>query len=368
MNNRPLHIVHTEASVGWGGQEIRILSEATGLRDRGHRVELLCPGDAPIFSAARDLGLTVTALDIGKKNLPGLLALRDWLKRHPRVDILNTHSSTDSWLSAIACKSLSNSPVMVRTRHISAAVPGNMPTRWLYTRASRHIVTTGEKLRRTLIKDNRFPGENITSVPTGVDPQIYRPGDKTAVRKILNLPVDTPVIGIVATLRSWKGHQYLLEAVKKLNRPDLLLLIVGDGPYRPKIDLAIENLGISHQVRLVGNQKEVTPWLQTMDLLALPSWANEGVPQSILQAMMCALPVISTPVGSIEEAVIHGETGVIIPKQDTKALATAIADLLDHPEHARALGEEGMKRAHEHFSRENMLNRMEGIFADLVKE
>lgn len=367
MNNHPLHIVHTEASTGWGGQEIRILSEATGLRDRGHRVELLCPGDAPIFEAARDLGLTATALQIGKKNLPGLLAIRNWLKSHPTVDILNTHSSTDSWLSAIACKTIGKPPVIVRTRHISAPVPRNMPTRWLYTRASRHIVTTGEKLRRTLIDDNHFPGENITSVPTGVDPQVYRPGDKIAARKKLNLPTDISVIGIVATLRSWKGHQYLLEAVKELDRPDTLLLIVGDGPKRSEIELAVKSLGITHQVRLPGNQKDVTPWLQTMDLLALPSWANEGVPQSILQAMMCALPVISTPVGSIEEAVINGETGIIIPKQDVTALAAAIADLLDHKEHAHTLGENGMKRAHKSFSRENMLSRMEDIFFALVK-
>lgn len=366
MNNRPLHIVHTEASTGWGGQEIRILSEATGLRDRGHNVELLCPGDAPIYAAARDMKLTATALDIGKKHIPGLLTMRNWLKCHPEVDILNTHSSTDSWLSAIACKTLGRPPVIVRTRHISTPIPRNKPTRWLYTKASRHIVTTGERLRSTLINYNHFPAENITSIPTGVDPQLYRPGDKTAAREKLNLPTDIPVIGIVATLRSWKGHQYLLEAVKELHRPDILLLIVGDGPKRSEIELAVKTLGITRQVLLPGNQKDVTPWLQTMDLLALPSWANEGVPQSILQAMMCALPVISTAVGSIEEAVINGETGIIIPKQDTGALAAAIADLLDHPGHARTLGENGIKRAHKFFSRDIMLDRMEEIFTALV--
>ncbi len=366
MNNRPLHIVHTEASCGWGGQEIRILSEATGLRDRGHRVELLCPGDAPIFTAARDMGLTATALDIGEKRLPGLLAMRDWLKKHSTVDILNTHSSTDSWLSAIACKSLLKSPAVVRTRHISTPIPRNMPTRWLYTKASRHIVTTGEKLRRTLIVYNHFPGENITSVPTGVDPHVYRSGEKTAARKNLNLPVDIPIIGIVATLRDWKGHDDLIEAMAILDRP-VLLLIVGDGPRRSNIERAIRKHGLGDRVRMVGNQKEVTPWLQAMDLFTLPSWANEGVPQGILQAMMCELPVISTPVGSIEEAVVDGETGIIVPTRNAGTLAAAITELLDHPERARALGEAGVKRAHELFSRETMLNRMEKIFSALAK-
>lgn len=209
--------------MGWDGQEIRILSETTGLRDRGHNVELLCPADAPIFEAASGIGLAATALDIGKKRIPALLAMRNWLKVHQTVDILNTHSSTDSWLSAIACKTLKRSPVIIRTRHISTPISHNSPTRWLYTKASRHIVTTGENLRRTLIENNRFPSEQITSVPTGFDPQIYFPSDKRAARKRLDLPVDTNIIGIVATLHGWKGHQYLLEAVKKLNRPDILL-------------------------------------------------------------------------------------------------------------------------------------------------
>ena len=147
-----------------------------------------------------------------------------------------------------------------------------------------------------------------------------------------------------------------------------MLLIVGDGPRRSNIERAMQKYGVSERVRLVGNQKEVTPWLQAMNLFTLPSWANEGVPQGILQAMMCAHPVISTPVGSIEEAVIDGETGIIVPKQDAGALASAIAQLLDHPERARALGEAGVKRAHELFSRDTMLNHMEEIFYALARE
>src|SRR5439155_1690703 len=81
------------------------------------------------------------------------------------VDVVNSHSSTDSWLAALACATLARAPALVRTRHISASIPNNLPTRWLYRSATRHIVTTGENLRLQLVRDNRIPPERITSVP-----------------------------------------------------------------------------------------------------------------------------------------------------------------------------------------------------------
>ena len=82
--------------------------------------------------------------------------MRSWLRTHP-VDVINTHSSTDSWLAALACATLPRAPAIVRTRHVSTTVRNNLLTRWLYRSATRHIVTTGENLRVQLIRDNGFP-------------------------------------------------------------------------------------------------------------------------------------------------------------------------------------------------------------------
>ena len=111
-----MRIVHTEASCGWGGQEIRILEEARGLIARGHEVSVLCAPQARILEEAPRFGVPITALPIGRKRLSGLLALRRWLlANHP--DVVNTHSSTDSWLTGLACATLAKPPAIVRTRH-----------------------------------------------------------------------------------------------------------------------------------------------------------------------------------------------------------------------------------------------------------
>ena len=358
-----MHIVHTESSCGWGGQEIRVLEEATGMLARGHRVTLLCPREAPIFDAAARRGVPAVALPIARKGLRGLRALRAWLARE-RCDVLNSHSSTDSWLAALALARMKPRPALVRTRHISAATPKNFATRWLYQSATQRIVTTGERLREQLIRDNGYRPESIVSVPTGIDLARYAPADRGEAKARLGLDKRRACVGIVATLRSWKGHRYLVEAFAGLGQKDACLLMVGDGPGRAGLVEQVARLGLEARVLMPGNQADVTPWLQALDVFALPSYANEGVPQALMQAMAVGMPVISTPVGSIDELVRHEETGLMVPPRDADALRAAIERLLDGPALGDRLARAARARVRERYSRERMLDDMEAVFRE----
>jgi glycosyltransferase involved in cell wall biosynthesis len=347
-----LAIVHTESSLGWGGQELRILSEAQGLARRGHELALLCPSEARIYAEAPAWGLRTMALPLAKKRPSGVLALRRWLAQH-RCDVLSTHSSTDSWLSAFA--TLGKPLPLVRTRHISAPVPRNVLTRWLYRRASR-IVTAGEALKRDLVERTGVAAERIESVPTGADPQRYRPGDRRAARAQLGLPADATIIGIVATLRSWKGHRYLIEALPD----DAMLVIVGDGPQRAALES--QTLKVRQRVRFAGNQRDVVPWLQALDIFALPSYANEGVPQALLQAMLVGLPCVTTNVGSIAELALAEVTALVVAPHDVQALGSSLERLMGDAALRTRLGEAARRHCAERFSYERMLDRMEAIY------
>ena len=364
-----MKILHTENSLGWGGQEIRILSEIDGMRSRGHDMHLICPAEARIFGEAGRRGIPVTALPIAKKRVRGLLALRAWLASH-RVDAINTHSSTDSWLTALACATLGNPPPIVRTRHISAPVPDNAATRWLYTRATHSIVTTGEALKTQLVRDNGFPAEHIVSIPTGIDLARYHPAasaeERRAIRAQLGLPETAHVIGIVATLRSWKGHRYLVEAFASLADANTHLLIVGDGPQRAALEELVAAKGIGSRVTFAGNQSDVVPWLKAIDTFTLPSYANEGVPQAILQAFACALPVVTTAAGAIGEVARDGDTALVVGMEDAAGLARGILRLLDDPAMAQGLGQRAHALAQSRFGLDAMLDRMEGVFKTAI--
>ena len=352
-----LAIVHTESSLGWGGQELRILAEAQGLARRGHELTLLCPPEARIYSEASTWGMRTVALPLGAKRPAGVLALRRWLREN-RCHVLSTHSSTDSWLSALA--TVGKGIPIVRTRHISAPVPRNALTRWLYGRAT-HIVTAGEALKRELIERTGVPAERIDSVPTGADPERFRPGDKRAARLALGLPADALLVGIVATLRSWKGHRYLLDALPA----GATLVIVGDGPQRDALRAQAASFG--ERVRLAGNQRDVVPWLQALDIFALPSYANEGVPQALLQAMLTGLPCVTTNVGSISELAIDGVTALVVPPKEVHALRAALERLMTDGALRRRLGEAARQHCVEQLSYERMLDRMEAIYRRVAR-
>lgn len=356
-----LRILHTESSLGWGGQEIRVLTEARGVAMRGHDVVVAAPAESNIYRAAVKNRIEAIALPIGRKSLTGLFAMRLYLGQRP-FDIVNTHSSTDSWLAAIASKTMRKPPAIVRTRHISAPTPRNAATRWLYTRAARRIATTGEKLRLQVIEETGVDGARIVSVPTGIDLETFQPGDRLQARDAVGLPRDARIIGIVATLRSWKGHRYLFEAFAQLEASDSIVVVVGDGPQRQGLELLATNLGIGSRVRFVGNQTEVAPWLRACDLFVLPSFANEGVPQALMQAMACGLAVVTTPIGSITEIVTDDETGVLVAAKDAPALRTAISALLRDGTRRERLGTRARTVALERFGESLMVDRMIALF------
>ena len=366
-----MRILHTEASLGWGGQEIRILTEAAGMIARGHSVELACPPDARIFSEADRYGVRAHALPIARKRPLGLLALTRFLARHS-FDVIDSHSSTDSWLSALACGAMRirrrRPPALVRTRHISAAVPRDAMTRWLYGNATASIVTTGEAIRAHLVRDLGIAAARVTSIPTGIDTRRFAPGDRLAARRALGLPSGVPLVGIAATLRSWKGHRFLVDAVPLLSHRDAQVLIVGEGPQREALQRQIAELGLGGRVRLVGNQNDVAPWLTALDVFALPSYANEGVPQALLQAMLVGVPCVTTDAGAIGEAAIADHTALVIAKQNAVALAAAIDRLLGDPALARRLALAARERAIARFSLDAMLDRMEAVFIRAVDE
>lgn len=365
---KPLAILHTESSIGWGGQELRILTEMEGMACRGHRVHLLTAGSAEILPAARARGLAVDGLPIEAKKLPGLRAVRAWLARHGAgFDVINTHSSTDAWLVALARATLSRMAPVVRTRHVSTPVNNSLTTRWLYERATAHIVVTGEALKAQLVRDNGFDPARITSVRTGIDLARFRPLDRAVAHAALGVDA-RPAVAIVATLRDWKGHDDLLDAWTLLRArvPGWQLLVIGDGPRRAHLEGRVAAMGLAADVRFTGNQDNVPAWFACADVATLPSYGDEGVPQSLMQAAACGLPAVSTPIGAIPEAVRDGETGLLVPPRQPAALAAALERLMaDVPLRAR-MGAAAHAYAQANFGIDRMLDGMEAVFARIA--
>lgn len=365
---RSYTILHTESSLGWGGQEQRILAEARILRERGHRLLLACDPRGELYGRAAREGFAPFPLKFGgPRNVKALGALGRLLRRE-RVDILNTHSSLDSWVGTLAWACLRRRPLLLRTRHLSTPVPGNFPTRWLYRKPAA-VVTTSQSISEYLHQRLGVPRGRLHAIPTGIPLKEFSPRKADPVLAAgLALPEGARVLGTVSVLRSWKGHLDLLEAFKILVDEgfEAFLLIVGEGPYRPVIEARIRELNLEARVRLAGHQERVPEWLALMEVFVMASYANEGVPQALLQALAMARPVAATAAGGIPEVITPEETGLLSPPRDPQALAKNLGRLLRESLLREAFARRGPELVAARYSLEQMACRLEGLYDEIL--
>lgn len=360
-----LTIVHTESSTGWGGQEIRIVLESMGLRARGHDVRLIGPRGGAVIDRARAMDIPAEAWDWN-----GAAGWFSIFRLARRLDSLSpsvvvTHSSRDAWVAALASRVSRSRPAVVRMRHLSTPVSRVAITRWLYTGFSDLIVTTSEAIRRDLIERNGYPAERIVSIPTRVDPAAYnRPEACAGARLSMGIRDNDFVLGTVSVLRSWKGHDLLLDAARDLRAavPGLRIVIVGDGPQRERLRARVEDEGLREIVTMTGHREDVAELLSAMDVFVFPSTGNEGVPQAVLQAMAAGLPVVASSLPSIAEVVREGETGLLFPPGDGPALVEKVLHLAGDADLRRRMGEAGRIQVRERFSESGMLDRLEEVY------
>lgn len=360
-----LTVLHSESSKGWGGQEIRIVREALGLKRRGHRVRLIGPAGGEVVRRA--LGEGIPAEEWWWNGAAGWLSIPRLARRLDDLgtDVLVTHSSRDSWIASLAARVARRRPAVVRMRHLSTSVSTGFFSKWLYTGLADLIVTTSEAIRRTLIERNGFPAERLVAVPTHIDPAFYdRPEARAAARAALGIGGSDFVVGTVAVLRGWKGHDLLLDAARDLSTavPGLRIVLVGDGPQRERLRARLEDEGLREIVTMTGHREDVAELLSAMDVFVFPSTGNEGVPQAVLQAMAAGLPVVASSLPSIAEVVREGETGLLFPPGDGPALVEKVLHLAGDADLRRKMGEAGRIHVRERFSESGMLDRLEEVY------
>jgi len=359
-----LTILHTEASPGWGGQEIRILSEASAFAKRGFHVLIACQPGSHLELQAQRRGLTIRPVAMrGAVDVRACWRLRQ-LMRTEDVDLVHTHSSIDAWLAGFAAKSL-HLPV-VRSRHVS--IPVKRRRNFVYNTLCDRIISSGEAIREVLITAGVDP-EKIVAIPAGVDTAQFHPAvSGTAVRR--EFGITGPVIGTVAMFRRSKGHRVLLQAIPAILRsePRAVFLWVGDGIGRAALQQEITAAGVQAKVHIAGFREDVPACLAAMDVVVLPSIQSDGVPQVILQALAMRKAVVASAVGGIPEVIEHRHTGVLVPPNDPQALAEAIVQVLRDPESAAAWALAGGQLIDAHYALEYMIDRTAAVYTAVLVE
>ena len=355
-------VLHTEASVGFGGQEIRIVAEARWLLDHGWRTLLAGQPGSPVLHEADRQRVPTIAVPMRRALDPrALLALRRVIVGRG-VALIHTHSSIDSWLGGLAARSCRR-PV-VRSRHVTIAIPRRRSL--VYFLADR-IIGSGEAAARVVAAAG-VPGSRIVPIPPGVDTGRFHPGVSGAgVRGELGLQ-GAPLVGLVANIRGSKGHAVFLEAARGVlaREPAARFLIVGDGIGFDDVRRRVAALGLDAVVRMTGFRRDIPEVMAALDVLVLPSIRSEAASQVIPQALAVGTPVVATDVGGSGEIVRDGDTGRLVPPGDPLALASAILDCLGDPAGARAMARRGQAVVRARHSLDAAMARTLAVYEELL--
>jgi glycosyltransferase involved in cell wall biosynthesis len=296
-----------------------------------------------------------------------LPAIRTILRilREEAVDVVNTHSGRDSLLAGVAARLSSRRPAVVRTRHLALRITSRISYSWLPQR----VVTVSGYVKEYLVREG-VPGERIVVVPTGIDVGRFADGRAPGnLREELGLPPDALLVGSVSVLRVKKGHRSLLEAAPSILAafPRTVFVIAGTGPQEKNLRNAIDVLGLSGSVRMLGHREDVPNVLLSLDLFVLPT-VEEALGTAFVEAMAAGRAVVGCRVGGVPEVVEEGKTGLLVPPGDPAALADAIRSLLADGELRRRMGAAGRQVALARYSEEEMCRRMWGMYRSLLAE
>lgn len=361
---KALTVLHTESSLGWGGQENRTLNEMLVLRDMGQRCLLACQPGAHLGDRAREAGFEVFEIAMRSlMDMNAILGLRCYMAK-ARVDVVNTHSGRDTQVAGLAARSLfGRRPLIVRTRHLALPIT----SKFTYSVLPDHVAAVSTYVADYLASAG-VPREQLTAVPTGIDLGRYV-SDPLAggLRAELGLPADTFLVGTVAILRKKKGHTELLEAVPEVMAqfPAVHFVFAGDGPQRENLERRVAELGLVGRVHFLGLRRDVTNILQSLDVFVLPTH-QEALGTAFVEAGAMGLPAVGTQVDGVPEVVIDGETGLLVPVKDSAALANAINSLLASPDLRERMGAAARQHVVAHFSREAMGRRMVELYNRLL--
>lgn len=360
-----MKVVHLVIGGEIAGGQLVALRLAHAARERGHDVAFVSPTAGPFTQRVLDEGFQASVVPLGGAlDARATLRLRSLLQRE-RTDVLHTHVhfslNVVGRLAAIGTRT-----AVVAHMHIENVFRESAVARFAQVRLDnatartcRWIVAVSDATREALVAQG-YPASSTVTVHNGIEPR-----EPAAVAALDPAPPG-PVLLEVGRLCDVKGQHELIAALPLLGREDVTVLLVGEdvesgGSYKRLLEEQARERGVEGRVRFLGSRDDVPALLAAADALVLPSWI-EGFPLVVLEAMAAGVPVVATAVGGTPEAVVNGETGLLVPTRDVHALARAIRHLLEDPDRARRLGEAGRRRARERFEANAAARRILGLY------
>jgi len=369
-----LKIVHLITDSGTGGAEKMMFELVSRLDPRRFSCKVIVmkrPGrTAQMMLGA---GVEVASLELPPEfdaayaaSLPAAAARLIKLLRRQKPDILHCWLFQANMLGRMAA-SLLGTPNISSLRVVESErmvhYPLDRMTRGLVTR----YVAVCEAVAAHYTKVLRLRRGEVAVIPNGIETGPYESARGEAFRRRLGVPRGVPVAGSLGRLHRQKGMDLLIRAMCAVAsaHPRAVLVVGGDGPESGALKKLAASSPIKDRIIFAGQVEDAVSFMAAMDVFLLASrW--EGMPNVLLEAMAAGKPVVAARVGGTPEVVADGETGILVPPDDERALARAITGLLGDPEKMKSMGEAGRGLVRAGFSVERMVRRYAELYQAMV--
>ncbi len=386
VGQSPMRICHVITRMILGGAQENTLLTCEGLHARGHEVTLITgPAIGPegeLLTRAKAGGYRVVVLDSMRReinpprDLKAAAELRRLL-REIRPDVMHSHSSKAGILARRAAARVGGMKIVHTVHGLPFHRYENPLRNGVYIALERGaakrtdaIISVADAMTAQALAAKVGRAGQYTTIYSGmeVDTFIRRPADAPAVRAALHLPDNAVVVTQISRLAELKGHEFLIEAARRIPDERVCFCLVGDGRLRGQIESRIASLGLAGRFRLTGlvAPDRIPALLHASDVLVHCS-LREGLARALPQAMLAGLPVVSFDVDGARE-VVDAETGILLAPKDAAGLALALETLADCPQLRRKLGAAGKARCREMFDHNRMVDQIEAIYRGLMED
>ncbi len=358
--------VQIDSARTWRGGQNQVLLTVTGLRARGHRVVAVVHPDGALRERLRGEAEVVELAPRNEIDLPAAWRLSRLL-RELAPDVVHAHDSHAVAMAAAALSigAPSPRPPLVFARRVDFKLRGNSFSKWKYRQVDC-FVGASDAIRRMLVDDG-VPADRVVTVHDGIDVERVERAEPLDVRSEFWFPPHSLVIGNIAALVPHKGQKYLVDAAVNViqEMPEARFVILGEGELKADLEHQIRRLHLGQHVLLAGFRHDVLGLLKGLDLFVMSS-VTEGLGSVLLDAMAAGRAIVATRAGGIPEAVIDGETGVLVPPRDPSRLAGAILGLLRDPARRTRMAEAGRTRVARFFSAGRMVDETLALYGRLA--
>ncbi|MGA1864194.1 MAG: glycosyltransferase [bacterium] len=381
--NQNLKIFYLLTDSDFGGTEASVMRLATGMRQRGFKIEI-CSIKRPGYMA-RDMmrqGFKVASLDLPSGitwNYPflfltGIMRLKKLLKE-VNPDIIHSFLFQSNLMTAMSRSFIDGEKASIRYISSVRCTEANKSQwriildRWALGRSDL-VLTVSEAVRNKYLKREKIQQNRIRVLYHGVEQRFMEEQKKISeFRFKLGIGEKDEMIGTVARLHKDKDIKILIRAfaLALKSRPEIRLLIIGDGPEKNKLKEIALTLGIMDRIIFTGFRPDVLPLIGLLDIFCLTS-KEEGFPQSLIEAMALEKPVVVSRVGGVMELIEDGISGILIPPGNPETIGDSILYLLQNPQKARKMGKAAKERVKHGFLLDHTLDKMEVIYGEVLNK